>query len=93
MVTVFFRNRTYIFSTYQEARQFERDNPGSHVATPQQSYEEPRQYQQPRSVMPMPPSTPSKSIIPNMMGKYSGENAYRMKKFDPRNPRRYDVIR
>ena len=59
MPTVFFRNRTYNFQSYQAARQFESENPGAVVATPQQqSYDEqPRPQRQHR-----PP--PLKSIIP-----------------------------
>ncbi|GAG82078.1 unnamed protein product [marine sediment metagenome] len=85
MVTVFFRNRTYNFHSYRDARQFERENPGACVATPQQSYEEPRQYQQPRRRSATPPQTPRKSIVPNMIGTYNPHSA---KMFRPATAKR-----
>lgn len=33
-----------------------------------------------------------RSIVPNMIGKHSGRNAYRVPKYDPRNPRKYDEV-
>jgi len=77
MPTVFFRNRTYNFHSYQAARQFESENPGAVVATPQQSYDEPQQQQRQRR-----PAL--KSIIP----KAAPYRPFRQHLFNPKTSKK-----
>lgn len=85
MIVVVLNGKQYPFRTMDEARQFQYQYGGRMIMQQQQQqYEEPQLQREPRM------RRPAKSIIPNMMGKNSGRNAYRIPKFDPRNPSKYD---
>ena len=88
MIIVVLNENQYPFHTMDEARQFQYKYGGRLIMQQQQyqqqQHEEPQPQREPRM------RRPAKSIIPNMIGKNSGRNAYRILRFDPRRPDKYD---
>lgn len=86
MIIVVLNGNQYPFHTMDEARQFQYKYGGRLVMQQQQQqrYEEPQPQREPRM------RRPEKSIVPNMIGKNSGRNAYHIPRFDPRKPSKYD---
>ena len=88
MIIVVLNGNQYPFRTMDEARQFQYQYGGRLVMQQQQyqqqQHEEPQPQREPRM------HRPAKSIVANMIGKNSGRNAYRIPRFDPRKPSKYD---